>query len=402
MGRQGPIHETHGGEEPSLSVALHDERSVAGDRVDTLGVGPRTVVGTLGRYEVRLISTGPLLLLLIPPYELLAFAPGLSFGVCRSTVVEDAAVVRPRPGPLRSHQRLLPSRLASASLVDPVGIDARVDPTPASRRAIVLELQETAHRRAVGYVVAAYLFEDALYVWLFVLALGRVVPGQGFDQRVARILGVLVELLEPTSQMEDEPGVAPCVVGRLDGLLVPLQHAVGLGKGAVLLGDERRRYKEDLRAGLAGVHPVGLPGGCGLYFEGVQDDEPVEGAEAVSGHPALRAPRREVLPKGEATLHVAVLHLHDRRVVGVVAGEPREVVEELAVLDVEVLTVPSLHCAGDVLGEVAIPARIGGLLLYVVLPRVVILVNVRHYQVTGEDVVQGSDVRRALDGRVAA
>src|SRR5918911_2054912 len=116
MGRQGPVHETHGSEEPSLTVALHDERSVAGDRVDPLGVGPRTVVGTLGRYEVRLISTGPLLLLLIPPYELLAFAPGLSFGVCRSTVVEDAAVVRPRPGPPPRHQQLLPRPLASAGL----------------------------------------------------------------------------------------------------------------------------------------------------------------------------------------------------------------------------------------------------------------------------------------------
>ena len=84
-----------------------------------------------------------------------------------------------------------------------------------------------------------------------------------------------------------------------------------------------------------------------------------------------------------------------------VAGNAREVIEELTVLGVEVLSIPGLHQAGYVLGKVAPPSRSSGLVLYVVFPCVVVFVDVRHRQVAREDVVQGRDVRRALDGRVA-
>ena len=84
--------------------------------------------------------------------------------------------------------------------------------------------------------------------------------------------------------MEDEPGVAACVAGRFDGLVVPLQHALGLGKGAVLLGDERRGDEEDLRGALLGVYAFHLPGGGCLYLVGVEDHEPVQFPQAVLGH----------------------------------------------------------------------------------------------------------------------
>ena len=194
------------------------------------------------------------------------------------------------------------------------------------------------------------------------LALGRVVPGHGLYELVARLFGVLVELLDPAPQMVDEPGVAPRVARRLDGLVVPLQHALGLGEGAVLLGDERRGDEEDLRGALLGVYALHLPGGGGLYLVGVEDHEPVQVPQAVLGHLDVRPADREVLPEDEAALHVPVLHVHDRRVVGVVAREAREVVEDLvAPLGVEGLAVPGLEQAGYVLGEVVPPARLGGL-----------------------------------------
>src|SRR5918997_1274163 len=233
------------------------------------------------------------------------------------------------------------------------------------------------------------------------LTLSGIVPGHRFYERVARLLGVLVELLEPAPEVEDKPGVAPGIFGRLDGLVVPLQHALGLGKGAVLLGDQGAGHEEDLGGALLRVHPVHLPRGRRLDLIGVQDNEPVEVSDAVAGEPRVRPSDGEVLPKDEATLYPAVLHAHDHSVVGVVAGDAREVVEELARLGVEGLAIPGLHLAGDVLGEVVQPPRGGGLRLHVVLPRVVRLVHVRHRQVAGEDVVEGGYVRRALDRGVA-
>src|SRR5215208_2547611 len=203
--------------------------------------------------------------------------------------------------------------------------------------------------------------------------------------------------------MEDEPGVASGVARRFDGLVVPLQHALGLGKGAVLLGDERRGDEEDLRGALLGVYALHLPDRGGLYLVGIQDHEPVQVPQAVLGQLDVRPADRKVLSEDEAALHVSVLHVHDRRVVGVVAREAREVVEDLvAPLGVEGLAVPGLEQAGYVLGEVVPPPRGRRLALHVVVPGVVVHVRVGHRQVAGKDVVEGRYVRRALDRCVPA
>src|SRR5829696_4507268 len=203
--------------------------------------------------------------------------------------------------------------------------------------------------------------------------------------------------------MEDEPGVAPGIARRFDGPVVPLQHALGLGEGAVLLGDERRGDEEDLRCALLGVYVVHLPGGGGLYLVGIEDHEPVQGPQGVLGQLDVWPADREVLPEDEAALHVPVLHVHDRRVVGVVVREAREVAEDLiAPLGVEGLAVPGLEQAGYILGEVVPPPRGGRLALHVVVPGVVVQVHIGHRQVAGEDVVEGRYVRRALNRCVPA
>src|SRR5919112_5562892 len=119
--------------------------------------------------------------------------------------------------------------------------------------------------------------------------------------------------------MEDEPGVAPRILGWLDGLVVPLQHALGQGEGAVLLGDQGARHEEDPGGALLGVHPVRLPGGRRLDLIGVEDDEPVEVADAITSKPSVWSTYSEVLTEDEAAFHFFVLHPQDRRVVGVVA-----------------------------------------------------------------------------------
>src|SRR5215212_329085 len=118
---------------------------------------PCMMNGPFRRYEVRLVYTDPLLLLLVPPDVLLALAPRPTLGVGRRPVVEDAAIVRPHPAPLRGHYVLVARRLAPSRLVYPLGVGARVDPTAARRRTIRREIQEVVYRLAVGDGVAVYL-----------------------------------------------------------------------------------------------------------------------------------------------------------------------------------------------------------------------------------------------------
>ena len=100
---------------------------------------------------------------------------------------------------------------------------------------------------------------------------------------------------------------------------MPLQKALGLGEGAVFLGDQCTGDKEDLGAALLGLCAVELPGLSGLYPVGVEDHEPVEVPQAVAGHLDVGSSDREVLPEDEATLHIAVFHIHYGGVVGVIA-----------------------------------------------------------------------------------
>src|SRR3712207_552237 len=108
--------------------------------------------------------------------------------------------------------------------------------------------------------------------------------------------------------MEDEPGVAPRVTRRFNSFIVPLQHPLGLGERALLLGYERARYIKDLRTVLFRVHPVRLPSSGGLYLVGVQDNEKFEVPQRVAGEAGVGAADGEVLSEDKGALYAAVLH----------------------------------------------------------------------------------------------
>ena len=50
-------------------------------------------------FEIRNVIAGPFFLTFIPPYELLAIAPGTSVGTRGSAVVENSAIARPCESP---------------------------------------------------------------------------------------------------------------------------------------------------------------------------------------------------------------------------------------------------------------------------------------------------------------
>ena len=54
--------------------------------------------------------------------------------------------------------------------------------------------------------------------------------------------------------MVDEPQIAALLVLRLDGLVVPLHHPLGVGERPVLLGVRRGREEEHLGRDVLGAH----------------------------------------------------------------------------------------------------------------------------------------------------
>ena len=63
-----------------------------------------------------------------------------------------------------------------------------------------------------------------------------VVPGERLDRPVLEILGVGVGLLQAAAEVVHEPQVGAAVALRLDRLVVPLEHPLGVGERTVLLG----------------------------------------------------------------------------------------------------------------------------------------------------------------------
>src|SRR5918995_3532012 len=178
--RERTVGEAHGGEEPAEPVAVDDERPVSRDGVVAFGIGAWPVIRPLGRREIGDVVADPLALLLVPPDVLFLLGPRLTLGVGRGPVVEDATIRGPGPAPLVRRRWLLRPGLAPPGLVDAACVGSGVDPTTTRRRAVVLEIGEARDRLPIGHGKAAYLLEDALYVRLLALALGRVVPGDGF------------------------------------------------------------------------------------------------------------------------------------------------------------------------------------------------------------------------------
>src|SRR5699024_8147218 len=127
---------------------LHGERVGAREgRGPALGGVPR-IIGALGHREVGDVLAGPAAGLLVPPHELLALAPGPAPGVGRGAVVEDPPVGGPGPAPVRGGLALLRAGAAAPGLVDPVRVDAGVDPAAAAGGAVVLHLREGVQRAA--------------------------------------------------------------------------------------------------------------------------------------------------------------------------------------------------------------------------------------------------------------
>src|SRR3569623_1715822 len=78
--------------QPSHAVRMENEWSVARKSAHTGRARLRLIVGRFFLIEVGLVVAGPFLLLLVPPNQLLSFAPRRSVGTCGGAVIKDANV----------------------------------------------------------------------------------------------------------------------------------------------------------------------------------------------------------------------------------------------------------------------------------------------------------------------
>src|SRR5205085_5594511 len=216
--------------QPALPVALHDEGIVPRERLDARRSWGGSMAGRAVLDEVGSVDARPLALLRLPPDELLALRPRLAVRIGGGAVVEDAAVVRPRPGPFLGHPVLLASGLSPRGLVDAVLAAAAIDPATASRRAVRLQLGVGGERVAIEDGPPVDLREHGFRVDLAVGASGRVAPDEAPDGLVAVFPRARVKLLEAQPEVVSEIELAAAVSGRLDRLAMPLEEPRRVGE----------------------------------------------------------------------------------------------------------------------------------------------------------------------------
>src|SRR5207247_5339893 len=104
-------------------------------------VSGRSKLGRLVGWEIGNVDAGPFVLPLLPPHQFLAVAPWLASRFGARSIIYDAPVARPGEAPAVPE---IVFRLARVRFVNFVWTeDARVNPAPARRRTIILQLRIT-------------------------------------------------------------------------------------------------------------------------------------------------------------------------------------------------------------------------------------------------------------------
>ena len=335
--RQRPVHQTDGCEQPAAAVVLENEGVVPGYGLVARGVVGRPVVGRLVGREIGEVEAGPLLLLGIPPHVFLALGPRVALGIGGRAVVQDSLVGRPGPAPLGGDCSLLPVRRLPRGLILLLLEGAAVDPATARCRPVVGQLLVLRERLALGSD-AVDLAQHLGRARLFVLAGGRVGPVEREDATVDRVGGVLQLRSDLAAEVVREAEIGAAILRRLDGFPVPLEEALRVREGSVLLDMRRRREEEDLRRDFVRLQLAGfdlrrvVPEGRALDLDEVAHDEPLETGEGQSLQLRVRRSDRRVLAEQEEALDVSLEHVERGLVRAVIAVDTRQEVEAKVVL----------------------------------------------------------------------
>src|SRR5581483_6151167 len=112
---------------------------------------------------------------------------------------------------------------------------------------------EILQQPVVGDRPAVNFLKYCFNIWFGVRAVSGIVPGERVQASVAR-MGILASLLfYAAAQMVHKPGVAAGVAGGIDCFVMPLQHALSVGEGAVFLALPGSGEEKDLGADFLGI-----------------------------------------------------------------------------------------------------------------------------------------------------
>ncbi len=219
---------------------------------------------------------------------------------------------------------------------------------------------------------------------------------------VAFLGAAAIELAQAATQVHHEPRLGARVARRIDRLVVPLQHALCVGEGAVLLGRPGGRHEKYLCLHFSWVDAVHLPEVRRLHQERVAHDAPAELAHRGTLQPRAGAAGGEVFAHHEEALDLAVAHGEKQWIIGVVAiwWQLLQPLVAPLVLRGRFVAKPGLEQAHHVLRRIVPPA--GGRRDHFEIAAERVFGFLRDIKITGEQVVQRRDVRRALDGGMAA
>ena len=185
---------------------------------------------------------------------------------------------------------------------------------------------------------------------------------------------------------------------------MPLEQPLRIGQRPVGLRIGRGREDEDLGLDLGRRRcaRVVLPEGDALRLEPVGHDEPFQVAQPGAVQPRVQAAAAGVLAEEEVARQLAPGHAVEGRQLRVIALDPRQPVVPEIVLRLGGVPVPRLEQADDVLAEVGPVAGGHAVVRDVGIQRIMGPVGRGLGQIAGQDVVQGPDVRRALDAGMAS
>src|SRR5437667_10459576 len=97
MSRQRSVLQTFWHIKPTQAVLVQDERRVTGNRVQSFCAYLRLVVGRFSFHESGNVYASPFFR--VPPHQFFLFAPGTAIRSRAGTIVDDAAIARPREAP---------------------------------------------------------------------------------------------------------------------------------------------------------------------------------------------------------------------------------------------------------------------------------------------------------------
>src|SRR3954453_13479012 len=206
---------------------------------------------------VRVVQAGPLLLLFVPPNQLLTVAPRLPIWARGGSIVNNAAVIGPCESPAVSEK--VP-RVAFMSAVSPLfRKDSAVNPRTASGGAVPFQIFYVPQLLPICNRIPIDFLQHFFGIGFCDGTLDVIVPRQSSESIIFGVEIVCSFRLWGQAQVIDEPQFTTRIAGSLCRFLSELQQALRVGESALFFGAASCWKEENFSADCLGREFASLP-----------------------------------------------------------------------------------------------------------------------------------------------